>query len=136
VHGGALGARGLADGAGEGRAHGVGELDVRDHAAAEEGADALAVTVDELVGDDDVPGRDLLAQAPDRAHRHDPLDTEALQREDVGAEVDLGGEQAMPAPVPRQEDETRAAEPADDHLVRGRTEGSVDGLALDRVQPG
>src|SRR5206468_12725980 len=102
---------------------------------AEEGARALARAVDELIGHDDVPGRDLRAQAPHRAHRHDPLDADLLEREDIGAEVDLGGEQAVAAPVPRQEDEPCAAQAADHQLVRRLAEGGVDADALLALEP-
>src|SRR5205823_8721800 len=132
----ALGARRLGEHAGEARTDGVRELHVRDHAAAEEGAHALARAVDELIGHDDVPGRDLPAQAADRAHRDDPHHADLLEREDVGAEVDLGGEQAVAAPVPRQEDEARAAQAADHQLVGRRAEGGVGAEALHALEPG
>src|SRR5262249_35416804 len=103
---------------------------------AEERADALPRPVDELIGHHDVARRDLLAQAPDRAHGEDPLHAEALQREDVGAEVDLGGEQAMPAPVAREEDDLRLAELPDHQLVGRLTEGGVGAEALHRLEPG
>src|SRR5690606_15928054 len=67
----AFGAGRLAEHVGERGAHGVAELDVRDDAVAEESRITAEGAVDELVGDDDVAGGDLLAQAADRADREE-----------------------------------------------------------------
>src|SRR5439155_15867640 len=115
---------------------GVGELHVRDDAAAEERAAAPSRAVDELVGDDDVSRRDLLAQASDGAHRDYPFRTELLHPVEVGAERKLRGEQSMPAPVARQEDEPRAAEAADHELVGGIAEGRLEPHPLDGREAG
>ena len=65
------------------------ERDVRDEAAAEEGADAPLRPIEELIGHDDVERPILLLQAADRAGRQNALDAEHLEAVDVRAEVQL-----------------------------------------------
>src|SRR5262249_43489905 len=54
----------------------------------------------------------------------------------VGAEVELGRQEPVATPVPRQEDEPRATEPADHELVGRVAEGRLQPPALDTVEPG
>lgn len=65
---------------------GIGEADVADHAALEEGerADALGA-VNDLVGDDEVAGLDLFLEGAYGAEGDDGADTEATESGDVGA---------------------------------------------------
>ena len=97
--------------------------------------------VDELVDDDEIAGRQILAQAADSGERHDVGDAAALQRVDIGAEIDLGRRQHVAAAVARHEHDRVAVERAKAEFVRGRTERAVDpppgdiGEAVDLVEP-
>src|SRR5579885_2835083 len=44
----------------------------------------------------------MLAQATHRANRNNPLNAQTLERPDIGAHRNFGGQDAMPAPVTRQ----------------------------------
>ena len=92
------------------------EADVRDEPVAEERADAPARAIEELIGNDEIERLVVLAQAADRARRQDPLDAEHLEAVDVRAEVQLGRQQPMAVPVPRQKRDAPAAQ-----RRRGRT---------------
>ena len=96
------------------------ERDVRDDAAAEERADAPLRAIEELIGHDDVERLVFLLQAADRARRQDPLDAEHLEAVDVGAEVQLGRQEAVAGAVARQERDPLAAQRAD--ACTGRTD--------------
>ena len=85
------------------------EADVRDEPVAEEGADAAARAIDELIGNDEIERRVLLFQAADRARRQDAFDAERLEAVDVGAEVQLRRHQPVADAVPRQERHALAA---------------------------
>ncbi len=78
--------------------------------------------VDVLIDGDEHPRRELFAHRADRRERHDLLGAEHLQREDVRAVIDLVRRDAMPSPVPRQEQHPRFAEPPFDDLVARRAE--------------
>src|SRR5262245_52668222 len=60
------------------RAYRIGVADVRDDAVTEERAATLHGAVDELIGNHEVPGCDLLAQAAHRTHAEQALDAELL----------------------------------------------------------
>src|SRR6185312_12656897 len=75
--------------------------------------------VEELIGDDDVERLVFLLEAADGARRQDPLDAEHLEAVDVGAEVQLRRQDAMPDAVPRQEGDPLAAQRADHVRPRG-----------------
>ena len=107
-----------------------------DDAATEERARALPRPVDELVGHDDVPRRDVFSETTHGTHRDDPLRPEPLHAVHVGAEVELGRQEMVTTSVPRQEDEPRARETPDDEVVRRRPEGRLDRDALDRREAG
>ena len=92
----------------------VRERDVRDDAVAEERADAALRAIEELIRHDDVERLVFHLQAADRARRQDALDAEHLHAVDVGAEVQLGRQDAMADAVPRQERDPLAAQRADD----------------------
>ena len=69
-----------------------------DAAGAEEALGPGEGAVDELVDDDKIAGRKILAQAADRGKRDDVGDAAALQRVDIGAKIDLRGRQYCPRP--------------------------------------
>ena len=58
--------------------------------------------VDELVGHHKVGGLVLFLQRADGRNGEDALHAQLLEGVDVGAEVQLRGQNAMPAPMPRQ----------------------------------
>ena len=95
------------------------EPDVRDDAVAEEGADAAAGAIDELIGKHQVLRRIFLLQAAHRARRHDPIHAEHLHTEDVGPVVQLARVQPMALAVARQECHALAAE-CRQHIRTGR----------------
>ena len=104
------------------------ERDVRDEAAAEEGADASLRPIEELIGHDDVERLVFLLQAADGARRQDALDAEHLEAVDVRAEVQLRRQDAVPDAVARQKRDALAAQRAD-HVRPGRiAERRRDGL--------
>ena len=86
------------------------------------------------------PGAQILAQAADGGERDDVGDAAAFQRVDVGAEIDLGRRQHVPAAVARHEHHRVAVERAEAEFVRGRAERAVDpapgdiGEAVDLVE--
>ena len=114
---------------------------MRDAACAEEALLASKSPVDELVDDDEVARSEVLAQAADRRQGDDVGDAAALQRVDIGAEIDLGWRDLMTAPMARQEHHLRIAEPAETQLVRRLAERRPDmppfdvGNALDLIKP-
>ena len=63
--------------------------------------------VDELVGQHEVARGEPLAQRADRRHRQHALGAQRLEREHVRAVVDLRRREAVPAPVPGQEQQPR-----------------------------
>src|ERR1043166_5801905 len=99
---------------------------MRRAARAEEALVAGEGAVDELVDDDEIAGCHLLLQAADRRKRDDVGDAAALQRVDIGAEVDLRGRPRMAAAVARQEDHLLPAEAAEAELIRRGAERRCD----------
>jgi hypothetical protein len=112
------------------------ERNVNDQPLAEEGrrADALGA-VEELIGDDHVAGRVVLAQAADGAHRDQVLDAQLLEAINIGAARHLARHQAVPNTVARQEGYALAGECADDIGIARRAKGRGELHALDRLQP-
>ena len=115
------------------RADGVTKCDVADDAVSEEGGLAGEGAVDELVGDDEVGGFVLFFQAADGGDGEDGGDAGGLKGVDVGAEVELGGEDAMALAVAGEEDDLAAFEGAEDEGVGGVAEG---GFYFDFVDVG
>ena len=66
----------------------------------EEGRDPVLGAVNDLVGNDHVEGCNLLAEAADRAGGDDPLDAQALQGVDIGADGDIGWQDLVATRVP------------------------------------
>ena len=105
-------------------------------AVAEEGGDAVEGAVDELVGNDEVGGLVLFLERADGGDGEDALDAELLERVDVGAEVELGGKDAMAAAVAGEKGDLAALELAEDKGVRGRAEGRFDALFVNVGEAG
>ena len=96
----------------EARADRVAHGDMGDAALAEEAFLACEAAVDELVDDDEMTGRQILAQAADRRQRDHFGAAEPLQRVDIGAVVQMAGRERMAAAVTRQEHAAHAGEAA------------------------
>ena len=114
----------------------IGQADVCDHAVSEERARSPVRAVDELVGNDDVPGAKLLLQTADRPDGEQKLGAELLQRAHVGAKVDLARKDAMTTAVARQEGDADATQLAHDERIRGRAERRAHRDLLRAVEPG
>src|SRR6185312_8757872 len=124
------------DGLGDGRADGVSECDVSDEAFAEKRGDAAGGSIDKLVGDDEVRGLVLFLERADGGNREDALDAELLHGVDVGAEVQLRGEDAVAARVTSEEGDLAAFEFAENEGVAGFAEGGFDPLLVDGGKSG
>ncbi|OQB53565.1 MAG: hypothetical protein BWX98_02406 [Candidatus Aminicenantes bacterium ADurb.Bin147] len=96
----------------------LGQRDMGDAAPAEKGAIALRL-VDELVGEDDVAGADLLPERADGVDRDQPLDPEHLEAVHVGPVVDLGRAEAVTPAVTAEESHLAAFQGAENKLIRG-----------------
>ncbi len=112
--------------AGQLRADRVGEADVGHQAFAEEGGDAAAGAVEELVGDDEIERAVLFLERADGAEGDDALHAQRLHAVDVGAEVQLRGRDAVAAAVAREEGDLASGERAEDVVVRRAAEGRLD----------
>ena len=75
------------------------EGDVCNQSLAEECIDAMARAVDELLGNNEIKRTMLFLQRSDSRQRNDALHAKLLESVDVGAEVQLGRHQAVPATV-------------------------------------
>ncbi len=104
----------------------MGELHVRHDAAPEERADAALRAIEELVRDDDVLGRVVLAEAPDGAGREDPLDAQHLEAEDVRPEVQLGAGDPVARAVAREERHPAPVQRGRHERAGRRAEGRVE----------
>ena len=67
----------------------------------------------------------LLLQRADGGDGDDALDAELLHAEDVGAEVELGGQDAVAAAVTGQEGDLAALQLAENESVEGSPNGVV-----------
>jgi len=103
-------------------AHRVRHRHMRDATRSEKALFAGKGAVDELVDQHEIAGREILAQAADRRQRDDVGHAAALQRVDIGAEIDAGRRQGVAAPVSRQEYDRLPAESAKAELVGGLAE--------------
>jgi hypothetical protein len=88
-------------------------------AVAEEGGDAAARAIEELIGDHEIERLVFFLQRADGTQRYDAFYAEGFHPIDVGAEVQLGGRNAMAAPVPREKGDLMAFELAH-YIVVGR----------------
>jgi hypothetical protein len=121
----------------------IGKRDVPDDPAPEERVlGGFLGAVHELVGQDDVARLIARLERPDRADAENPGDVELLQGPDVSAGVQLAGQQAMAASVPRQKDHFAPREDAGEQAVRRRAERRLDldpggpGQRIDLVEAG
>src|SRR5690606_37789699 len=84
----------------------IGKLHMADYPLAEKSRGPFPLgAVEELIGDDDIAGDDLLLHAPHRRNGDDPLDTQLLHAVDVRPVGNLGGEEAVAAAVTGEEDQ-------------------------------
>ena len=112
----------------------VGELHVRHASPTEEGVGTMARAIDELVDDDEVTGRDVLAHRADGGDRDDVRDAQGLHAPDVRAVIDLGRRPAMATSVTRQEHHAHAVERALDVGIARISEGRREGDLFDVLQ--
>ncbi len=117
------------------RPHRVRQRDVRDAAGAEERAGAVHGTVDELIHQHERARAQLLGNEP-QAENDTRSVTPALERIDVGAEVDLARRDPVTAAVARQEHDLGAADAAEAQRVRGFTPGRGHAPAPEALEPG
>ena len=113
-----------------------------DDAAPEEGVLEVALgAVEELVRQHDVAGFVFRLQRADGADADDPVDAERFHRPEIGAVVQLAGEEPVAAGVAWEEDDRATCELAREEFIRGIAEGRLDlhpflvGEALDVVKP-
>ena len=106
-------------------------------AIAEEGRGAPDRAVDELVGDNEGAGREVLTERAAGGNRYEIGDADLLQGVDVGAIVDAVRGQAMAAPVTRQKHRLGAADPAEREACRtGHPKGSKRSPRVPSARPG
>ena len=92
--------------------------------------------VDELVGHHKVGGLVLFLQRADSGDRKNALHAEFLEGVDVGAEVQLRGQNAMAAAVARQERDLAALQFAQHEGVGGFAEGRFHALFMNVGESG
>ena len=97
-------------------------------AVAEEGVRAMPRPVDELVRDDRVARRELLAQAPAGRGREQRVAAEHLEAADVGPVVDLGRRDPVAPPVAREKCDRHASQGSREIRVRRGPERRLDPL--------
>lgn len=119
----------------------VGEGDMGDHAAAEEGVlERFFGLIHELVHQHDIARLILLLQGTDRADADDPAHAEAFESPDIGAVIQLAGQDSMATRMARQKSHGAAFECACENFIGGVAEWSFDfdpflvGKTLDVVQ--
>ncbi len=110
----------------------LGKADMTDAAGAEKAFLPRKSAVDVLIDQHEIARRVIFAQAAHRRDRDHIGAAQPLQRVDIGAVVDRGGRLDMAAPVTRQKGHRRAAQAAQQHLIRGPTPGRFD---LDPARP-
>ena len=92
--------------------------------------------VDELVGHDEIGGLVLFLERAHGRDRKDALDAELFEGVDVGAEVQLRGQNAMAAAVAREKGHLAALQLAEHKRVRGLAEGRFDALLVNVGESG
>ena len=111
-------------------AHRLGHRDMGHHAAAEEAARTALGAIDELIDHHEMAGRQLLAQAADRADRQDIGATAALQRIHIGAGIEVRRGDPVPPAMARQKPQLHIADAPEQDLVGRRTPGRFDRAPL------
>ena len=114
----------------------VGEGDVGNDAVAEEGVDAMASSIEELVGDYEVEWLVLFLERADRGDGDDAVDAELLESVDIGAEVEFGGQEAVARAVTREEGDLAAFEGTEYVGIGGIAERSLLADFVDVGEPG
>ena len=92
--------------------------------------------VDELVGDDDVAGSDVMAEPADGARGEHLADAERPQRPEVGAVVDRVRRVLVVRAVPRQERDRATRDGADRDRRRRVAVRRLHGVLLRVVEEG
>ena len=92
--------------------------------------------VDELVGDHEVGGLVLFLERADGGDGEDALDAELLEGVDVGAEVQLRGQNAVAAAVAGEEGDLAAFQFAEDEGVGWVAEWRLDALFMNIGESG
>src|SRR5690349_2935684 len=101
-----------------------------DDAAFVEGIHAASGAVEQLIGNNEIARRDMLAQATHSADRNQPLDAQAFQSPDIGAHRQFSRRNAMTAPVTRQKRHRDALYLANRDDIAGVTKGGLHGDLL------
>ena len=103
---------------------------------AEEGTPAVARQVEDLVGDDQVTGDVIVAQAAAGGDSDQALNAQRLEGVDVGAVVDLGGRDMVTDAMPGEEGNLNAIQRAGDDGGRWLSEGGGKFMLGDVLNPG
>ena len=74
---------------------------MRDQTIAEEGVDAVASTIEELIGDDEIERLVLFLERSDGRNGNDAVNPQLLKAVDISAEVQLTRQKAVTASVTR-----------------------------------
>jgi len=109
---------------------------VGNDAVAEEGVDAMASSIEELVGDYEVEWLVLFLERADRGDGDDAVDAELLESVDIGAEVEFGGQEAVARAVTREEGDLAAFELTEYVGIGGIAERSLLADFVDVGEPG
>jgi hypothetical protein len=95
-----------------------------------------ARAVEELIGEDEIERPMLFLERADRAERNNALDAQRFHGVDVGAEVQLRGRDAMPAPVPRQKRHLAPGQRSHHELSDGAPNGVSIAASRSAAKPG
>ena len=96
----------------------------------------MAGAVEKLVGDHELQRLVLFLQRSDGGDGNDPLHAELLEAVNVGAEIQLGGQNAVSASVAGQKRNLAAFQRAQDIGVGGLPNGVFRRTSLTLVRPG
>src|SRR5580704_9225689 len=107
------------------RASGLVEADVSHDAATEKCSDAQAGAVEELVGNQEIERRQIIAQRTYRAYGNNSLRAQQFHRENVCAIVDFARREEMATSVAGEKRDATTFERPRDKSVRGIAEGSL-----------
>src|SRR5574337_1558969 len=99
---------------------------MRDETTPEESTDPSLRAIKELIRNDNIQRREVLAHAAYRRGGDYPLHAQELEPEDVRPEIQLGRHQAMAASVPREKRHPSPCQGPDDVGIRRRPKGGLD----------
>ena len=94
------------------------EADVRHQSVAEKGGHAPAGAIDELIGDHEVERLVLVLQAADGAGRQQVFHAQDLETVDIGAEIQLRGQEPVTDAVAGEKSDTLSTQ-SPEHVRRG-----------------